>query len=63
MSVGSESLSLREELLILRSIRSQAEALTRTGDLLLQGQYRNLAGRISALLAIREAECCAEGLQ
>jgi hypothetical protein len=45
-----------EELRALRAIAAEAQILLRCNDLLLRGQYLNLAGRIDALLAIREAE-------
>ena len=40
----------------LRTMAAVAETLLRCEDQLMLGQYRHLAGRIAALLAIREAE-------
>jgi hypothetical protein len=47
---------LAEELRALRAIAAETKVLLRCEDALLRGQYLNLAGRIDALLAIREAE-------
>ena len=51
---------LAEELRALRAIAAEAQILMRCEDALMRGQYRNLAGRINALLAIREAELLAQ---
>jgi hypothetical protein len=38
---------------VLRAMRDEAERLSKTGDVLLRGQYEHLRARIDALIELR----------
>ncbi|MCC7273770.1 MAG: hypothetical protein IT561_13960 [Alphaproteobacteria bacterium] len=44
-----------QEVALLREIEARAATLSRCADPLMQGQYRHLLGRVTALLAIKGA--------